>query len=357
MPNNPSLRDRAAGQEVEKRDDEPQPLDVQIRQMEAQFQLAMPRGAEAKQLVRDALTAVRLTPKLAEADPKTVLGALMTCSQLGLRPGVLGHAWVLPFYDSRSRTQKAQLVIGYQGLVELAHRSGKISSLIARTVFANDEFDVAYGLEDRLHHKPKLDGDRGEPIAYYAIVKLTTGGRAFVVMTQSDAEDHRDRFAMAKTREGKIVGPWASNFEAMAHKTCVLKLAKWMPKGTDLAVAIATDEGLRIDLSPDTPPEQATSKVGPRPDDIDGEADEEPKVGQSEGPPEDPDTESTRLHQEINDAGTSLGMDEFAIAAKYASMKDGELLEEALIDDLRGYRGWLVDQVAAQAKTEEETQS
>lgn len=322
-----TLRDRAAGQEVA-RTTEALPLDQQIQRMEAQFQMAMPRGVEAKQLVRDALTALRMTPKLAEADPKTVLGALMTCSQLGLRPGVLGHAWVLPFYDSRSRTQKAQLVIGYQGLVELAHRSGKIQSLIARTVYANDEFDVAYGLEDKLVHKPNLSGDRGQPVAYYAVVKLTTGGRAFVVMTQSDVEAHRDAHAMAKTREGKIVGPWRDNFEAMAHKTCVLKLAKWMPKGTDLAVAIAADESVRVDLTPDHGAESVSHQYSGE-EVVDGEV---------------VDEDLERLREQVYAAGGAKGFDEYALQDKYAEIKKGEVLADANADDLHGFLGWIEKQ-------------
>jgi recombination protein RecT len=87
----------------------------QIRGMEKQFQLAMPRGAEATQLVRDALTALRTIKHLDKCEANSVLGALMTCAQLGLRPGVLGHAWPLPFWDRHSKGYKAQLVIGYQG--------------------------------------------------------------------------------------------------------------------------------------------------------------------------------------------------------------------------------------------------
>ena len=114
----------------------PATLADQIRNMESQFQLAMPKGMEAQQLVRDALTCLRQTPKLAECTPQSVLGGLMTCSQLGLRPGVLGHAYLLPFWDRKQNGMVAQLVVGYRGLVELAHRSGQIQSLIARTVYA-----------------------------------------------------------------------------------------------------------------------------------------------------------------------------------------------------------------------------
>lgn len=230
--------------------EQPQGLPAQIKKMESQFAMAMPRGMEAAQLVRDALTALRQNPQLAECDPATVLGSLMTCAQLGLRPGVLGHAWLLPFWDTKSRSRKAQLVIGYQGLVELAHRSGRIESLIARTVHENDLFEVDYGLDDRLVHKPTMQGDKGRPVAYYAVAKFKGGGHAFYVMNHHEMETYRDKHATAKTREGKVVGPWAQHFEGMAHKTCVRQLSKWMPKSTELATAIEADGAVRVDLTP-----------------------------------------------------------------------------------------------------------
>lgn len=229
----------------------PPSLADQIRSMEQQFALAAPKGVEAAQLVRDALTALRQTPKLAECTPQSVLGSLMSCAQLGLRPGVLGHAYLLPFWDKRQGGQVAQLVVGYQGLVELAHRSGQIQSLIARTVFENDHFDVDYGLEDKLVHKPYMGGDKGQPIAYYSVAKFTTGGHAFFVMSHPEMLEYRDKHAKARNRNGQVFGPWVDNFEAMAHKTCVRQLSKWMPKSTELATAISADETVRVDLTPD----------------------------------------------------------------------------------------------------------
>ncbi|MFE7744476.1 recombination protein RecT [Nocardia sp. NPDC057455] len=229
----------------------PKTLFDDVKGMEKQFALAMPRGAEAAQLVRDALTVLKQNPKLLECDRDSVLGGLMTCAQLGLRPSVLGHAWLLPFWDGKARRQRAQLVVGYQGLVELAHRSGKISSLIARTVYENDTFDVDYGLADALVHKPVLHGERGDMIAFYAIAKFTTGGHAFIVMNYDEMIAYRDKHAKARNREGKVFGPWIDNFEGMAHKTCVRQLAKWMPKSTEFARAIEADEAVRIDLTPD----------------------------------------------------------------------------------------------------------
>lgn len=222
----------------------------QIKMMENQFQLAMPRGAEATQLVRDSLTLLRQTRGLANCTPQSVLGGLMTCAQLGLRPGVLGHAWLIPFKNYKSGQMEAQLVIGYQGLIDLAYRSGSIQSISARTVYENDTFDVDYGLSDNLVHKPTIFGEKGKPIAYYAVVKLVGGGHAFYVMNHQEMCRYRDENAMAETREGRVVGPWADHFESMAHKTVLRQLSKWMPKATEFAQGINADSSVRVDLSP-----------------------------------------------------------------------------------------------------------
>lgn len=255
----------------------------EIRNMTKAFQAAMPRGAEATQLVRDALTALRMTPKLGECERTSVLGSLMTCAQLGLRPGVLGHAYLLPFWDNRARTNKAQLVIGYQGMIQLAHRSGEIKSLIARTVHENDEFDVDYGLADSLVHKPNLFGDRGDPIAYYAIAKFNSGGHVFMVMTQAEMLRYRDLHAKARTREGRIVGPWVDHFEGMCLKTVIRQLFKYMPKSTEMAVAMAADEGVRVDLTPKADAAEVTEHL----DVLDGEVVDQPGSGEGQ-PPEAP---------------------------------------------------------------------
>lgn len=253
-------------------DQQPTTLGQQIQQMQAQFQLAMPRGAEAGQLVRDAMTCLRMTKNLAKCDAASVLGSLMTCAQLGLRPGVgaLGHAWILPFWDPKAgpenpRTGKpmgghrAQLIIGYQGYAELAYRTGRVLNIAPRTVYSQDTFRLRYGLSsDELVHEPYLDGPRGEARLYYAVARLVDGGYAVTdPMTHADMEAHRDQFAMAK-QDGRVIGPWRDHFEAMAHKTMVRRLAKLLPKSTEFAYALAVDEGVRVDISPDVAPDEAT---------------------------------------------------------------------------------------------------
>lgn len=237
------------------------PLSTRIADLEPDFQLALPKGLEAKRLVRDALTCLRTIRDLDQCDPDSVLGALMTCAQLGLRPGVLGHAWPLPYWDGHAGRHRAQLVIGYQGLIELAHRSGQIASLVARTVHANDTFSVDYGLAESLVHRPNLRGDRGPAIAYYAIVRYLAGGYTFGVMTRLEVERHRDAYA-PRNKQRQLFGPWVKEFDAMALKTIIRQLAKFMPKTADFAEAIAADGGIRVDRDPRMPASDVTATAG-----------------------------------------------------------------------------------------------
>lgn len=243
----------------------------QIRSMEKQYQMAMPKGAEATQLIRDALTALRTTKNLDRCEKASVLGGLMTCAQLGLRPGVLGHAWLVPFWDKKAGPKDAegkprgghaaQLIIGYQGLVDLAFRSGHVASVAARTAYTGDVFEVDYGTDDHILHRPKLDGDRGAPLAYYSVVKYHGGGHAFYVMGHQEMLDYRNRHATTRNRHGEIFGPWIDHFEGMAHKTTLRQLAKWMPKSAELSNAIAADNSVRLDLDPNVPAAEAAEYV------------------------------------------------------------------------------------------------
>jgi len=248
-----NLVDRAAQQRAEV---EPaaKTLKQQIAAMEPQFQMAMPRGVEAGQLVRDAITCVSGTPKLAQCFGPSVLGGLMTCAQLGLRPGVagLGHAWLLPMYNSKERRMDATLIIGYRGYTELAHRHDKVVSIASRVVYANDFFDLAFDLRgDTLTHRPALDGPRGDVRLFYAYAQLKGGHALTEPWSLAEMEAHRDRFAMAKTKDGKILGPWVSSFVEMGRKTMIRNpLLKMMPLSTELQMAAVIDEGVRVDLDP-----------------------------------------------------------------------------------------------------------
>ena len=261
--NGGNLRDRVAGKReqaeqpnggaVEKRSDGPQTVTQFIEQMKGEIARALPRHLNADRLARIMLTEVRRTPLLAQCTPQSFGGAIMTCAQLGLEPGVTGEAYLLPFRNNRKNCYEVQLIIGYQGMLSLFWRSPLAKSFDAQTVYENDDFEYEYGLQPKLRHKPSL-GDRGAAIAYYSVATMTQGGAAFVVMSRADIEKIRQR------SRAKDDGPWKTDYDAMAKKTCVRQLFKLLPKSAELAQAIAADEGVRndwsedaIDMQPDYP--------------------------------------------------------------------------------------------------------
>jgi recombination protein RecT len=233
---------------------EASPLTKDIRRMEGEFAKAMPRGEEAVQLVRDAITVLQKTPKLHQCDSPSVLGALMTCAQLGLRPAVLGEAFVLPFWNAKDSRYSAQLIIGYPGYIRLAQESRLVHSVMPRLVHAEDEFDVDYGVSDTLIHKPARGRLRGEVTDYYTMAKFASGGHAFLTMNRPEMEQHRDKFATTRTRAGQIFGPWVDHFDPMGMKTTIRLLAKYLPKTPRLETARYVDGSLRLDLNPKAEP-------------------------------------------------------------------------------------------------------
>jgi recombination protein RecT len=214
---------------------------------------AIPKHMTPERLLRIATTAIRTTPKLKVCTAASLLASVMQCAQLGLEPGVLGHAYLIPFNNKKKDKNgkeyyemEAQFQIGYKGLLDLVRRTGEISSIAAHAVHKNDMFEFEYGLKENLKHIPKMEGDRGEVYLYYAYAKFKDGGYSFLVMGKSDIERHRDMYS--KTAK---FGPWKDQFDEMAKKTVIKALVKYMPISVELQSKVAMDETIKNEIAED----------------------------------------------------------------------------------------------------------
>lgn len=229
---------------VEKKNEQPT-VSSFLEEMKPQIARALPRHMNADRLARIALTEVRRTPQLGKCTPESFGGALMTIAQLGLEPGAAtGEAYLIPFKNNKTGQHEVQLIIGYKGMAKLYWQSPLAKSLDAQAVHENDQFDYAYGLEPRLEHRPALT-NRGRTIAYYAVATLTSGGAAFVVLSPEDVE------AVRRRAQARNDGPWKTDYDAMAKKTCVRQLFKLLPKSPELVQAETADGSVRTDISQD----------------------------------------------------------------------------------------------------------
>lgn len=213
----------------------------------------LPKHVGADRLLKLTLGALRQNPKLMECTVESLFGAAIWCAQLGLEPNTpMGHAYLIPF--KVKGVMQVQCVIGYRGLIDLARRSGQIVSIAAHEVCQNDEFDFAYGLDERLTHKPALS-DRGPVIAFYAVAKLQGGGYAFEVMSVEQIEAIRDRDGSnawkdvwengRKTgRREKASSPWWDHPVEMGRKTVVRRLSKYLPISIEMMDAVSADDSV-----------------------------------------------------------------------------------------------------------------
>lgn len=216
-----------------------------IEKCRGQIAMALPRHMTADRMIRVANTAVQRTPQLLDCEPRSLMGAVIQAAQLGLEPdGVLGHAYLIPFNNRKTGRVECQFIPGYKGLIELARRSGQISTVYAAVVHANDEWNFSFGLEPTLTHRP-TPGDPGEVVAAYAVARLRDGGAQFEWMWKREIEAVR-----ASSRSGNS-GPWVTHWEEMAKKTALRRLAKLLPTSPELARAVALEEHAEASQSQD----------------------------------------------------------------------------------------------------------
>lgn len=235
------LQNKANGTTQVKKASPSKGMEQLLTKMAGQIQKALPSMVSSERFQRVALTAFSNSPKLQQCDPMSFIAAMMQSAQLGLEPNTpLGQAYLIPYKN------QVQFQIGYKGLLELAQRSGKIKTLYAHEVRENDTFDIDYGLNQTLTHKPLLKGDRGEVIGYYAVYHLDTGGNSFIFMTKAEVLEHAEKFS--KTFKN---GPWQTDFDAMAKKTVIKQLLKYAPMSIEMQKAVSADETVKTEISDD----------------------------------------------------------------------------------------------------------
>jgi len=218
--------------------------DMIMRNMDM-FKMAVPKTVTPERMARIAMTAVTKNPKLGLCSPSSFFGALLTAAQLGLEVNTpLGQSYLIPYNGKRG--MECQFQLGYQGILDLAYRSGKFRRIKAVVVHAGDDFTYSYGLNAILNHVPKgIDN----PTHVYALYELLNGGIDFEVWTWDQIIAHAKRYSRSFTKDDS---GWQTAPEEMAKKTVLKALLKYAPKAVEfvnseqegLATAINLDEGI-----------------------------------------------------------------------------------------------------------------
>ena len=199
-----------------------QTLADMLRDRKDSISQLVPEHLTAERLMRIAVNCVAKTPALQNCTPASLMQCVLAAAELGLEPGgALGQFYLVPF------GQVATPVIGYRGLLELARRSGQISSIRSVVVYAKDLFKLTEGIEQTIVHERYLGGDAGPLVYVYAVAKLKDGSVQVEVMSRAQVDAVRARSRSSNN------GPWVTDYEEMAKKTVFRRLAKWLPLSSE----------------------------------------------------------------------------------------------------------------------------
>jgi recombination protein RecT len=213
--------------------------------MRKQLEMVLPKHLTPDRLLRVTMTAIQQNPKLLDCTPTSLAGAVLTAAELGLEINHrIGLAYLVPYWHSKKKVFEAQLIPGYRGLINLARRSGKVTKVSAQVVYENDEFDIAFGLSEKLEHKPLLRGDRGEAIGAYAVFHFVDewGEPFFDYLPAHDILKIARRSATYDSKTDSWTGPWNTDREEMFKKTVIRRASKMCPMSVEDQLASSLDD-------------------------------------------------------------------------------------------------------------------
>lgn len=187
----------------------------------------LPKHLKAERFIRVAVAAMNRTPKLSGCTPASFFKCLIDLSSYGLEPdGRRAH--LIPY------GKECTLIIDYKGLAELAMRSGILKRVHADVICEKDQFE--YDLGEIKTHKIDFMGERGDPVAAYAIAETKDGAMFSQVMTKKEIEG-----IQARSRAGNS-GPWKTDTLEMWKKTAFRRLSKWLPLSAEFRDAVAIED-------------------------------------------------------------------------------------------------------------------
>lgn len=179
-----------------------------------------------------AIQAVNSNSYLATATPQSVAKCIwnVAITGLSLNP-VLKLAYITP--RKVNGTVEAILMPSYQGMAKLITDTGSVKKIAAQVVYKGDVFEVEYGMETKIIHKPKFATRKNEDVTHaYAIALLVDGSQQFEVMSIDEIHAIRERSDGYRAFKKGITNSciWESDFGEMCRKTVIKRLCKYLPK-------------------------------------------------------------------------------------------------------------------------------
>lgn len=183
---------------------------------------------------------------LQACDPRAVVMEALKAASLKLPINKqLGFAWIVPYKDNKTGQYIPVFELGYKGYIQLCMRTGAYRYINA---------DVVY--EGELVKKDKLTGEieidpnqrkSDKKIGYFAFIETLNGFRKSLYMSVEEITKHAQRYSKSY---GSSNSAWATDFDAMALKTCLrLLLSKYGVMSVEMQRAYIEDSKETVALA------------------------------------------------------------------------------------------------------------
>lgn len=178
--------------------------------------------------------------KIGQCDPVKVIGEALKAASLKLPINKqLGLAYIVPYRDNKNGGEMVPTFqLGYKGYIQLAMRSGSYKHINTDVVYEGELVSI-----DKLTGSIDLSGEKqsDKVIGYFAYIESLNGFSKTLYMSYEDMVIHAKKFSKS-TYNGKLGGVWASDFDAMAKKTCLrLLIGKYGIMSVDMQSAYIAD--------------------------------------------------------------------------------------------------------------------
>jgi len=168
-----------------------------------------------------------------ECMPDSIVDCTIKAAQSGMLPYRDCH--FLPFKDKRRGGRKAATFVpNYFGILRALDRTGKVAKSFANPVYSGDRFEVDF-LDDTFHHTPaqQMQRARGSLICFYACILRKSGTRHVEIMDLEQID------AVKRRSPAHESGPWTTDYERMACKTVLKRVAKYVQLTPEVEGALA----------------------------------------------------------------------------------------------------------------------
>jgi len=179
-------------------------------------------------------------------DPKNVVMEALKAASLKLPINKqLGFAWIVPYRDGKTGQYIPTFQLGYKGYVQLCMRTGAYRYINADVVYEGELVK-----HDKLTGEIEIDPTKrtsDKKIGYFAFIETLNGFRKTLYMTVDEVTKHAQQYSKSYGSKNSV---WATDFDAMALKTCLrLLLSKYGIMSVEMQRAYIEDSADTVGLA------------------------------------------------------------------------------------------------------------